>query len=157
MYPPELVVRPVEAMCPRRVCRTCGKPSRRLVDSVRLLDGQPTDVAGAARRSGQTPHGIDNNRITCEHTTTGWSTCGCPGADGVRMDGYHTGPGWRPGVVLDPFGGSGTTAAVASGHSRDSISIDLDRRNVDLARERVGMWLQEVTPEELCIALKETH
>lgn len=46
------------------------------------------------------------------------------------------------GVILDPFGGSGTTAVVANGHGRDCILIDLDERNADLARERVGMWLE---------------
>lgn len=45
------------------------------------------------------------------------------------------------GVVLDPFGGSGTTGAVATGHGRDAILIDLDERNADLARERIGMFV----------------
>lgn len=58
------------------------------------------------------------------------SECDCPG------DGR-----WRNGIVLDPFGGSGTVGAVASGHSRDSILIDIDERNADLARQRVGMFL----------------
>ena len=31
--------------------------------------------------------------------------------------------------------------AVAMGHGRDAIGIDLDPRNADLARDRVGMWL----------------
>ena len=51
---------------------------------------------------------------------------------------------WRNGVVLDPFAGSGTTLAVATGHGRDAIGIDLDARNVDLAAERVGMFLTDV-------------
>lgn len=46
------------------------------------------------------------------------------------------------GTILDPFGGSGTTAAVATGHGRNCISIDFDERNADLARERVGMFLE---------------
>jgi site-specific DNA-methyltransferase (adenine-specific) len=49
---------------------------------------------------------------------------------------------WRPGVVLDPFAGSGTALAVATGHGRDAIGIDLDPRNADLARQRVGMFLE---------------
>ena len=53
---------------------------------------------------------------------------------------------YRPGLVLDPFAGSGTTLAVATGHGRDAIGIDLDPRNADLARERVGMWLEIVEP-----------
>ena len=77
-----------------------------------------------------------------ERETTGWTTCGCPGTDGIRLDGYHTGPGWRPGIVLDPFGGSGTTGLAATGLSRDAILLDLDSRNADLARERIGMFLE---------------
>jgi hypothetical protein len=52
---------------------------------------------------------------------------------------------YRPGRVLDPFAGSGTTLAVATGHGHDAIGIDLDARNLDLARERVGpMFFDEV-------------
>lgn len=50
------------------------------------------------------------------------------------------------GTILDPFGGSGTTAAVATGHGRNCIAIDLDERNADLARERVGMFLEVEGP-----------
>lgn len=45
------------------------------------------------------------------------------------------------GTILDPFGGSGTTAMVATGHGRDCILIDIDERNAELCRERVGMFL----------------
>jgi DNA modification methylase len=51
------------------------------------------------------------------------------------------------GTILDPFGGSGTTAAVATGHGRNCIAIDLDPRNADLARQRVGMFLDVDQPE----------
>jgi len=58
-----------------------------------------------------------------------------------RIDGRHDGNDWRPGLVLDPFAGSGTTLQVATGHGREAVGIDLDSRNADLARERVGMFL----------------
>lgn len=45
------------------------------------------------------------------------------------------------GTILDPFGGSGTTAAVATGNGRNCIAIDIDERNADLAQNRVGMFL----------------
>lgn len=48
------------------------------------------------------------------------------------------------GMVLDPFAGSGTTLAAAEGVGRSGIGFDLDRRNADLARERVGMFLDIV-------------
>jgi DNA modification methylase len=45
------------------------------------------------------------------------------------------------GTILDPFVGSGTTLAVATGHGRNAIGIDLDHRNEHLIRHRVGMFL----------------
>jgi len=86
------------------------------------------------------------SRTTTTTTTTGWTSCGCPGTEPDRLDGYHTDTGWRPGIVLDPFGGSGTTGIAATGLSRDAILIDLDERNLDLARERLGMFLTEGVP-----------
>jgi DNA modification methylase len=47
--------------------------------------------------------------------------------------------GSRPGdVVLDPFGGSGTTAAVAVGHGRRAVLCELNPEYAALAVERVG-------------------
>lgn len=54
---------------------------------------------------------------------------------------------WRAGVVLDPFAGSGTTLAVAVGHSRNAIGIDLDARNARLVEQRLGMFLEVDTPQ----------
>ena len=51
---------------------------------------------------------------------------------------------WRSGVVLDPFAGSGTTLMVATGHGRDAIGCDIDERNAELARDRVGPLLLTV-------------
>ena len=57
---------------------------------------------------------------------------GCPDTDS---------PSFRPGIVLDPFAGSGTTLMVATGLGRAAIGFDLDERNVELARDRVGPML----------------
>ncbi|OLT23162.1 DNA methylase N-4 [Pseudonocardia sp. CNS-139] len=48
----------------------------------------------------------------------------------------HT--GWVPGVVLDPFMGSGTTAVVAEAHGRDWVGIELNPAYVDLAERRLA-------------------
>lgn len=42
------------------------------------------------------------------------------------------------GVVLDPFAGSGTTGAVAVGHGRNFVGIELNPAYVALAEERIG-------------------
>ena len=128
-------------MCPERVCRVCGEPSRRISEQ-RWLDAltgeERADIGGSdmfrheagtreirGRNRGTTQPGVVSSPIT-----TSWTDCG------------HN--AWRRGVVLDPFAGSGTTLAVAEGHARDSIGIDLDERNAELARERVGGLFLEV-------------
>jgi len=69
--------------------------------------------------------------LTRTTTTIGWTECECPD-DGTK---------WRPGVVLDPFAGSGTTLMVANELERDAIGFDLDERNASLARDRVDKFL----------------
>ena len=147
VWPPELLERPIEAMCPRRVCRTCGTPSRRETSTEQRDTGRTTNGPKNIGRSAETV--ALATRTEVKVTTTGWTTCGCPGSDGIRLDGYHTGTGWRPGRVLDPFGGTGTTGLVATGRGRDAVLIDLDDRNLDLARERLGMFLNPTTPAAL--------
>lgn len=40
-------------------------------------------------------------------------------------------------VVLDPFAGSGTTAAVAKRLGRDFITMEMDEDYVNIANERI--------------------
>jgi hypothetical protein len=177
-WPAALCERPIKAMCPQRVCTTCGEPSRRIVDAftldsyrasdrpqtmkaVALADehGLTDEHIAAVRAFGTSDAGkaVDLNtgagrntdtvkalaaeaktvlggyfrefvQSTTATRTSTWSDCG-----------HDT---WRTGIVLDPFAGSGTTLAVATGHGRDAIGIDLDARNADLCAERVGMFLE---------------
>jgi len=52
----------------------------------------------------------------------------------------------QPGLVLDPFAGSGTTLKVARELGRDALGIELSPRFARLARERTG--LAEPAPAE---------
>jgi len=47
------------------------------------------------------------------------------------------GAGWQPGLVLDPFMGSGTTAVVAERLERDWLGIELNPDFVTLAESRI--------------------
>ena len=135
VYPPALLERPIKSMCPQQVCIVCGEPRRRITgEPIYVQDGQkvaPNPIVGV-RGSGSgisvagTTTGT-NSGTTRVAETIGWTDCG------------HD--SWRNGIVLDPFGGSGTTGQVATGNGRDAILIDLDERNADLARERIGMFL----------------
>jgi hypothetical protein len=129
VWPPELVRLLIAEMCPQRVCATCGQPSRRLVGEAVLVgdDGAPVgrdDEWSAGRRTNGAGWTPKRGHTTRSAPTLGWSDCG-----------HGT---WEPGLVLDPFVGSGTTLEVASGMGRRAIGIDLDYTNVALALERVG-------------------
>ncbi len=126
-------------MCPEKVCTVCGEPSRRIVGEASYTDKNGRDVPphvwSSGLKEGRGAHAAktqDPSGTTRQAPTLGWTDCGC------STDGTH----WRRGHVLDPFGGSGTTAAVATGMGRDCTLIDIDARNADLARERVGMFLE---------------
>lgn len=134
-YPLALPKRLIEAMCPLKVCRVCGVPSERITS-------EPEYVPSATNRGGvmlsdgkRKAEGVNqwgndeggNASVVRTAQTLGWSDCG------------HD--AWRTGVVLDPFGGSGTTAEAAQAVGRSAILIDLDARNADLAQQRVGMFL----------------
>jgi site-specific DNA-methyltransferase (adenine-specific) len=52
--------------------------------------------------------------------------------------------GWQPGVVLDPFFGSGTVGLVAETHHRDWVGIELNPHFVALANDRIARAREEV-------------
>lgn len=144
-FPPDIVVPLVEAMCPRRVCTHCGTPSRRTFNENPAYEGRAGGPTNRNAEQGAGLAGFPHKAYAPpKWTPASWSTCRCPGADGIRDDGYHTGPAWRPGHVLDPYAGTCTTLAVATGHGRDATGIDLNPANAALAEERCGMFLTVV-------------
>ncbi len=47
--------------------------------------------------------------------------------------------GWQPGVVLDPFIGSGTTAVVAERLGRDWVGVELNPTFAAMAEQRISV------------------
>ncbi len=121
-------------MVPAKVCTVCGAPSERIVEPSEKYAARPGAgrdfLTGKDRGSGLNGE-RNSDRPTAEYVTIGWTECECPD-DGTK---------WRPGVVLDPFAGSGTTLMVANELERDAIGFDLDERNASLARDRVDKFL----------------
>jgi hypothetical protein len=135
MWPPKLAERLVLSMCPAEVCGTCGEPRRR-VEKVDGLHGRDILAVCADNERGTGLQGKRPPMPDITRTTLGWTDCG--------HDNY------RPGVVLDPFAGTGTTLAVADCHGRDAIGIDIDERNralYDARRAEVRKTLFGVAPE----------
>lgn len=128
MWPPKLAERLILSMCPEWVCSTCGEPRRRVertINAVGHAAMRGSWYNGADPRDSRRDPALDINLVApdrSERETLGWTDCG--------HDNY------RPGVVLDPFAGTGTTLAVADLHGRDAIGIDIDERNRALVDER---------------------
>src|SRR5690606_20208587 len=85
VFPPELCVRPIEAMCPRRVCTTCGQPSRRIVERSERYAAARAAIGDFNQRGAG--NGVSGSRsvlnkaaggdiTAAEHVTVGWSDCG---------------------------------------------------------------------------------
>ena len=80
--------------------------------------GEKEAFEGKARGFGES--------IAADYLTVGWRpTCSCRGQRGRTV----------PCVVLDPFGGSGTTARVAVELNRRAVSVDLAYH--DLSKKRL--------------------
>jgi DNA modification methylase len=155
-YPPELVRRIVLGWSPREVCTACGE-GRRPVSVAPVVDGhtwaqsQQFDRMGDEVPSRRTPSTLGYRASDRERHLTGYAcACGTFPADSTAcarcgetdltswcdMDGHLLAPATTPGVVLDPFGGTGTTALVASAYGRVGISVDLSNDYVRLAQWR---------------------
>ena len=126
-FPTEWPRRIISGWSPRDVCTACGEGRRPVVASARCVDGIPRQDLGARKVGGyQTePSGIGNWRVTTERALTGYA-CACP----------DTSAPTTPGVVLDPFGGTGTTALVAHALGRHGISVEMSADYCRLAQWR---------------------
>jgi DNA modification methylase len=137
-FPPALVRPLVLGWSPPGICTGCGEGRRPVVDRERILL-RPGDMPGRAALNGDAVHGFDRRAGTHQlsrNTITGYA-CACPTPDAPT----------RPSVILDPFGGTGTTALVAAVHGRTGITID---RSADYSR--LAAW-RTTDPAERARAL----
>jgi len=130
-FPEELPRRCIVAGTSERgCCAACGAPWVRQVERVRTVDGVPAELPAARSTSKRTPRntpGIGHNRFRTGIRELGWM----PGCDCTSA--FDT----APCVVLDPFAGSGTVGAVATGLGRSFVGVELNPEYADMARGRI--------------------
>ena len=151
---------------PPGVCTACGQGLRPVVDRSEKALHRPSGAERIGQRMAAVSHS-ERERSNCGnvlsvHRITGYA-CACgtwpitedrepdvapsqawrspdtsqPGERGVKALSGHI-PPIRPAIVLDPFGGTGTTALVASVLGRHGISVDLSMDYARLAKWRVN-------------------
>lgn len=134
-YSQELIDPCIKAGCPKTCCK-CGAPYERVVEKPDMSDdckytyksiGIPGEGSNRGRREGAMGYGQQKGDKGTQ------PTCDC-NANTIK------------GVVLDPFGGSGTTAIVAEKQYKDSILIEPNPKYVEIAKRRlkreIGMFLE---------------
>lgn len=123
-FPTEWPRRIIQGWSPAGICTSCGQPRQPVVErptpvghvGLSIRD----DVATGAKTVGATSQlllsGGPRQRWKDAHPDmlVGYA-CGCPTPDAPT----------RPAVVLDPFGGTGTTALCATVLGRIGLSVDL--------------------------------
>lgn len=157
-FPSKIPERCILAGCPKEVCTVCGKPRERITQQLPVAtkaiglnsrmvknrdpahaEDRSRDDAWDTRATGKTvgvdggvvaakniwantkalrAAGMDHDNPIPPSATIGWTDCGC-------------GQGFRPGRVLDPFGGSGTVGYVAAKLKRDWLLIELNPKYVE--------------------------
>ncbi len=137
-FPRKLIEPMILAGCPDKVCCQCGKPWVRVTEKSTSFEGgsgkagrTAAEVNASGKWAGkQYGTNIKLGPVVSISTTGFRPTCKC--------DAPH-----RPGVVLDPFMGSGTVAVVARKLGRDYIGCDLNPAYIDIARERLRLPFEE--------------
>jgi DNA modification methylase len=119
-FPPKLVEPCILAGTSERgVCPECGAPWRRMVE--RTVENRVARVGHVNLDRNDSGASVNADRT---YTTTGWKPTCTHDAEPV------------PATVLDPFGGSGTTAMVAQHLSRRAVLIDLNPDYIDQQLKR---------------------
>lgn len=126
VFPTKLVEPMIKAGCPKQVCKKCGKPRERIVKIEVDLGKRYKDKTAEEIKAGETSALRYKQKIVTACTIS-WSDCGCNA-------------GWRAGVVLDPFCGSGTTCYVARKLGRHFIGIEINPKYVEMARKRLSVF-----------------
>jgi hypothetical protein len=122
---PEVARRVVLGWSPREVCTGCGEGRRPVTEGTPMVWRESPTAAGRNAPGTSRKSASGTMLAAATRTITGYA-CACPAPDAPTV----------PGVILDPCGGAGTTALVASCFGRVGISNDLSADYGRLARWR---------------------
>lgn len=144
VFPEELIKTPIFATCPKKICTQCQQPRVKIYDEPIITntrlgfetgEDNPLSKTGSVEYPHQSLHNSDISKYRQKVTRSNytWSTCNC------------SSPEYKPGIVLDPFFGRGTTGKVAYQLGRDYIGIELNKEYIELAEKFIGRKTKRLT------------
>ncbi len=123
-YPEKLVEPMIKAGCPEFICTKCGKAREKIFD----VSYEQARTPQFRKQSDNYDKGMVGYRpkdiLNKVPKFTGYTDCGCNAE-------------FKPGVVLDPFAGSGATLQVAARLNRNYLGIELNPEYIEMAEKRV--------------------
>ena len=130
-FPQEWPRRLILGWCPQEVCSECGEGRAPVVEKELELDHHSTHAKthrGAVGDNGvRTARGSASDNVSRTVATITGYACACPDNSAPST----------PGVVLDPFVGTGTVPMVARALGRTGIGVDLSADYLRLADWRI--------------------
>jgi DNA modification methylase len=130
VFPIELPLTLLPAICPPKVCSECGVAWERRVEK------GACDMEAQYERGEPARHGVVGAGASGASNVGGFSG---EARDLGFFPACECGTEPVPGTVLDPFGGSGTVAQAARKLNRRSVLIELNREYEAVIRERLGL------------------
>ena len=136
-FPVDLIEPCVLAGCPEKVCVKCDTPYERKVEIKRTPRWElPPDDPRYRPSKYETEYDKLNGDTRFNVSET--KDLGLQKQCQCQCKSNET----KPGTVLDPFGGSGTTAEVANARNRDAVLIELNEEYIEIMKARL------VSPQE---------
>lgn len=125
VFPQKLIIPMIQTGCPEFICKKCGKARKEIKKFIGI-----TKHGGLRKRADAPGATVSSSSVfrtgqIAQYQIIDWTDCGC-GAD------------FEPGIVLDPFLGSGTTAVVARRLGRRFIGIELSPAYIKMAQKRLA-------------------
>ena len=132
-FPVELPKRILRCACPNQVCTECGKAREPIVETIQHTPSE--NYTGKSKKnysSAKAQDPSDTKRRILESMAqtrkiTGYTKCNCNAP-------------FEPGIVLDPFFGSGTTGVAAEELGLRWIGIELNKEYIQIAKKRLEKY-----------------
>ena len=133
-FPKDLIEPCIKAGCPEKVCVECGTPYKKNYKRQRIRRDE-LDPADPRYRPNKYKGGYEE--------INGKGDAGYQSSEfiGFEKDCNCETDKFEGGVVLDPFGGSGTTGIVAQSLNRQAILIELNKNYINIAKKRINKEL----------------